>query len=112
MIKKLTCLATTPLVLTMAPSTAEARGNHPRAGHRHLHARDGVPGYRYARTDPRRGYEEAPADPSYQGPGADVFRQTILSAHAPGTALELDPDGKQSATGGPSGGLPNNGNGP
>ena len=55
---------------------------------------------------PQYGYEEAPYDPSYYGYGAQVFRRTIQSAHEPGVTLQLDPEVKETATGGPSGGLP------
>ncbi len=55
---------------------------------------------------PQYGYEEAPYDPYYQGPGAEVFRRTIQSAHEPGVTLQIEPEAKETATGGPAGGLP------
>ena len=55
---------------------------------------------------PQYGYEEAPYNPGYQGPGAEVYRRTIESAHEPGVTLQLDPEAKETATGGPSGGIP------
>ena len=98
-------------VLALSATTVEARPRHVAALHHHVHARRGASGQTRVQAGARYG-TEPPADASYQGPGAEVFRQTILSAHAPGTTLELDPYAKQSATGGPSGGLPNNGSGP
>ncbi len=104
------CIAATAAILLLSMPTAQARSRHAKvAGHR-LHAHTGAPGDRFARTNPRHG--DAPADHPYEGPGADVFRQTIQSERAPGTTSELDPAAKQSATGGPSGGLPANGSGP
>ena len=42
----------------------------------------------------------------YQGPGSIVFNRTVRSQHEPGVTEELAPDAKQTATGGPSGGVP------
>ncbi len=110
MVLKLSHVAATAALLVLSTSAVEAR--HAKVHVHHHYARGGTPGPRAPSTSPRYGYEQSPADSTYQGPGADVYRQTILSAHAPGTALELDPDAKETATGGPAGGLPNNGNGP
>ncbi len=43
---------------------------------------------------------------SSQAPGAIVRQQTERSAHEPGVTNELAPDAKETATGGPSGGIP------
>ena len=106
----LSYVAATAAILALSASTAEAR--HAKAHAHHHYAHGGTPGARAVPTNPRYGYQAPPAESSYEGPGADIYRQTILSAHAPGTALELNPDAKESATGGPAGGLPNNGDGP
>ena len=45
----------------------------------------------------------------YNGPGATVLQKTLEAQHEPGVAEELEPGAKQSATGGPSGGLPGRG---
>ena len=119
-------------VASLTTSAAEARTHHYRrvVAHHHYH-RYGTSypygtSYRYGTATasdipyraerpsyrnpyplrPQYGYEEAPYDPAYQGPGAEVFRRTIQSAHEPGVTLQLDPEAKESATGGPSGGLP------
>ena len=51
--------------------------------------------------DPRYGYEEAPYDPNYHGPGAEIFAATKALAQSPQANLlhELEPDAKVSATG-------------
>ena len=80
--------------------------------HHHRHyagasSHAGTAGFRYSPpVDPRYGYEEAPYDPSYQGPGADVFAATKKAQHEPGVTLDLEPDAKETATGGPVGGIP------
>ena len=43
---------------------------------------------------------------SPQAPGAIVRQQTERSAREPGVTEELAPDAKETATGGPSGGVP------
>ena len=65
---------------------------------------DGQRGLGY--EHPAYGYEEAPYDPRYAGPGAVVFNATRRAAHEPGVTNELAPDAKETATGGPSGGVP------
>ena len=57
-------------------------------------------------VDPGYGYEEAPYDPSYTGPGATIFEATKKAQHEPGVTLELAPDAKETATGGPVDGVP------
>ncbi len=118
--RQLLYLISSAAIVSSSVTAAEAQPRHDGARHSHhryhsaeRHAPLGHPdvGARYdvrARypVDPRFGYEEAPDDPSYHGPGGEVFRRTIESAHEPGLATELDPDAKQTATGGPSGGLP------
>ena len=47
----------------------------------------------------------------YNGPGATVLKKTLKAQHEPGVAEEIAPDAKQTATGGPSGGLPGSGAG-
>lgn len=42
----------------------------------------------------------------YGGPGSAVLNATIRAAHEPGVTLELAPDAKETATGGPVGGPP------
>ena len=102
-------------------SAAEARPRHHRvAARHHVYGRATASNIPYTSerrsfrnpypVRPQYSYEEAPYDPSYQGPGADVFRRTIQAQHEPGVTLQIDPDAKQSATGGPAGGLPSNGN--
>ncbi len=98
-------------ILSVSVSSVEAKPRHGRIAARHhyhhRYAYGGSVGFRQGYpVDPRYGYEEAPYDPSYYGPGAEVFRRTIQSAHEPGVTLELDPDAKETATGGPAGGLP------
>ena len=56
--------------------------------------------------NPAYGYEEAPYDPAYVGPGATVFNATRRAAQEPGVTNELSPYAKETATGGPSGGVP------
>ncbi len=116
----------------LTASAAEAKPRHVRAAaHHHYrygsnHYRDGYARTRYGTATgadilyrqqrpsyenpysvrPQYGYEEAPYDPSYYGYGTQVFRRTIQAAHEPGVTLELDPAAKETATGGPSGGLP------
>ena len=43
---------------------------------------------------------------NYRGPGATVLKRGLDAQHEPGVAQEIAPDAKQSATGGPAGGLP------
>ncbi len=45
----------------------------------------------------------------YSGPGATVLQKSLKAQHEPGVAEELEPGAKQTATGGPSGGLPGRG---
>ena len=45
----------------------------------------------------------------YNGPGATVLKRGLQAQHEPGVAEELEPNAKQTATGGPSGGLPGRG---
>ena len=106
-------------VLTGPATAATARPHHKAVIHHRLARGGGSDG---ASSHPRRRYGAAPplassegpgyAGSTYEGPGAEVFRQTVRAAHAPGLTSEIDPDAKQSATGGPSGGLPSNSNGP
>lgn len=113
MIRSISYVAAGAAVLTLYAPMADARTRHvvPRAHHRHAGNR--APGYGHsAQTRPQGGYGNGPAESSYQGPGSDVFRRTIQTEQAPGVTRELDFDAKQSATGGPAGGLPSNGNGP
>ncbi len=58
-----------------------------------------------AQIPPRGTYD------GYQGPGGTVLRRSLDAQHEPGVAQELAPDAKQTATGGPSGGLPGFGGG-
>ena len=118
--RQLLYLISIAVIVSASVTMAEARARHHEAHHPHHrfhsaydHAPFADPDLRARRefrarypVDPRFGYEEAPYDPSYRGPGDEVFRRTIESAHEPGLATELDPDAKQTATGGPSGGLP------
>ena len=103
---------------SLGASAAQARPHHRRVADHH-HYRYGyataanIP-YRAERPSfrnpyplrPQYGYEEAPYDGAYQGAGADVFRRTIQSAHEPGVTLQVEPESKETATGGPAGGLP------
>ena len=47
-----------------------------------------------------------PPAQSPEAPGAIVRQQTERSAREPGVTQELAPDAKETATGGPSGGVP------
>ena len=47
----------------------------------------------------------------YQGPGSTVLRSGLAAQHDPGVSEELSPGAKQTATGGPAGGLPGFGGG-
>ena len=42
----------------------------------------------------------------YSGPGSEVLNATERARREPGVTLELAPDAKETATGGPSGGVP------
>ena len=53
-----------------------------------------------AQLPPRGTYDH------YNGPGATVLKKSLEAQHEPGVAQEVAPDAKQTATGGPSGGLP------
>ena len=104
-------------ILVLSASAADARTHHVARHAHHHHARVGYDARRGARelgdgAQSGAGDGFAPAASSYQGPGADVFRRAIQTEQAPGVTREIDPDAKQSATGGPAGGLPSNGNGP
>ncbi len=110
---RLICAVSTAAITLLATANTDARSHHTRvaAHHHHYHggpaSYQGYAGYRYiAPVDPRYGYEEAPYDPSYQGPGAEVFALTRKAQHEPGVTLELEPDAKETATGGPVGGVP------
>ena len=43
---------------------------------------------------------------TYAGPGSAVLNATVRAAREPGVTLELAPDAKETATGGPVGGPP------
>ena len=99
--------------LATTASLADARPLVPAHGiaahHRHRHTvafhRRAAPSpapYGYtdaAPEDPRYGYAEAPYDPNYNGPGAEVFAATKAQARDSGLLHELAPDAKVSATG-------------
>ncbi len=92
-----TCAAAQP---RLRPVVAPHRAVHHRHG-RTIAGRAPAP-YGYIDSvpeDPRYGYEEAPYDPNYQGPGAEVFAATKAQARASGLLHELAPDAKVSATG-------------
>ena len=105
-------------IASVTMSAAEARPPHARAvAHHHIKVGTATAAnipYRQEHPSfgnpypvrPQYGYEEAPYDPSYYGPGHEVFRRTIQAAHEPGVTLQIEPDAKETATGGPSGGLP------
>ncbi len=82
-----------------------ARSHHVRAvaAPRHAAACYGY-GYGYcggniAPVDPSFGYSEAPFDPSYNGPGADVLAATHYANQNATLLHEIAPDAKVSATG-------------
>ena len=130
----LACTAAATAILVLLPPTAEARVHrggfttpHQRHARRPLHAShvrrplhaSHVPSTHVpaspvhaTRGAPENSYGNAPGDRSYEGPGATVFGRTVQFQQAPGVTTELDPAARESATGGPSGGLPNNGSGP
>ncbi len=119
-----TTIATIIAATIIAPVSAEARPRPTVASQRVAHAHRGravaaparvpygqvpygqvpygqVP-YGYVDSgpeDPRYGYEEAPDDPNYHGPGAEVFAATKAAARDSGLLHELAPDAKVSATG-------------
>jgi hypothetical protein len=109
-------LASTALVDGAAAQTAYRHGHrhhaHYVSGTHHAHRYsayayrddDGNRGLGY--TNPAYGYSEAPYDPSYTGPGAIIFNATRRAAQEPGVTNELSPDAKETATGGPVGGVP------
>ena len=70
--------------------TVAARGGRAPTAYGYI---DSVP------EDPRYGYEEAPYDPNYHGPGAEVFAATKAEARDSALLHELAPDAKVSATG-------------
>ena len=117
MIRGVSYVAAGVALLALSVSTADARSHRVAPSSRHHHTRAGYHARHRAlahdtRTSPQGGYGGDAAASSYQGPGADVFRRTLQTEQAPGVTRELDFDAKQSATGGPAGGLPSNGNGP
>ena len=103
-IKTIVLLATGTMLIT-TPALAQSHRHH----HRH---------YRYAAAQPDGsgepyGYRNAPYPQAYGGyyggGGWEARNNARLTAQAyrdPGVTLELAPDAKQTATGGPSGGVP------
>ena len=47
----------------------------------------------------------------YNGPSATVLKKGVEAQHEPGVTSEISPSAKQTATGGPSGGVPGNSGG-
>ncbi len=96
-------LAVPATVADARPLAARHAVAHP--AHRHgrtMVSRDRAVPYGYVDSvpeDPRYGYEEAPYDPNYHGPGAEVFAATKAQARDSGLLHELAPDAKVSATG-------------
>ena len=54
----------------------------------------------------------APLDPYVNAPGYIIEAATNRARREPGVTTELDPTAKETATGGPSGGIPLSGGGP
>ncbi len=82
--------------------------------HRHVGSTDGARAHRrrahderviHASEEPLGSGERNPyAD--YHGPGSVVLNKTERARSEPGVTLELAPDAKETATGGPVGGVP------
>ena len=103
-------LALPATVADARPRLPPLAARHAAVHHGHRHGRSVVSRDRAAPTvpygyldsvpeDPRYGYEEAPYDPNYHGPGAEVFAATKAQARDSGLLHELAPDAKVSATG-------------
>ena len=87
------------LAVALAPDFAAAAG---RLHHRHSHA---PPRERPSSEEPYAGLRGNPYA-GYVGPGSEVLNATVRAAREPGVTLELSPDAKETATGGPVGGPP------
>ena len=111
-----TAMISVGLLGGVAAQTTHHRAHHHRSSLSYrIHDGRRLQAYAYGQADAQRragfenpayGYEEAPYDPRYMGPGAQVFDATRRAAHEPGVTHELAPDAKETATGGPSGGIP------
>ena len=103
-------------VLSLAPGVASARyarhRHHAPSVSRH-YARYGriyMPVQRYESAAPyyRNGSETPPVPyvPTDDSPSSIILRRTIQAQGEPGVTSELAPDARQTATGGPVGGVP------
>jgi hypothetical protein len=97
MSNKATSLAMTAAVMVLTAPAVQARPLHPRIVHHHA-------------TLPREGAAPYAVEPNpyqgYEGPGSIVLNATERAKHEPGVTNELAPDAKETATGGPVGGVP------
>ena len=90
--KPLGRIASAAILMLCASPAAEARPHHGRLVAHHHSFRQAP----YAAQVPY----------GYQGPGATIFALTARAQREPGVTEELAPDAKQTATGGPVGGVP------
>ena len=114
-----TILLASACALTLAPvASARPLHHHHHIAHAsYIGARHGYPAYGHAALGepqedggafnagaaqvPPRGFYN-----NYYGPGATVLRRGVAAQYEPGATQEIEPDAKQTATGGPVGGLP------
>ena len=73
--------------------------------HHHLHHAAKIARNAVQSQEPYAGLNSNPYA-SYTGPGSAVLNATVRSEREPGVTLELAPDAKETATGGPVGGVP------
>lgn len=85
-------------------SAANLQRHGPRASAHAHHVRSHDP--RVLRAGPELGGGHYNPYADYTGPGSAVLNATVRAARDPGVTLELAPDAKETATGGPVGGPP------
>lgn len=114
--KNVTTVVASMVVLTALAGSVQARrfhrlGNHlVQAAHGPHFVRDGFSG----RCIARRRYSSQEVLGSgqynpyadYDGPGSIVLNETEKARREPGVTVEIAPDAKETATGGPVGGVP------
>ncbi len=97
--KSFVLLAPVALCLAAAPAAATPWRHH------HHHAATAVARAPVQSQEPYAGLNRNPYA-GYTGPGSAVLNATVQSERDPGVTLELAPDAKETATGGPVGGPP------
>ena len=100
--KRLLLLAPIAACLVAAPAVA---GPTVHAHWHHHHRRAPAVAARVQSQEPYAGLNSNPYA-GYTGPGSAVLNATVQSERDPGVTLELAPDAKETATGGPVGGPP------